>query len=260
MRLQKFISTFLLCVVLHPIDFAQQIDFTNAVICAPGEMNNQLQQAATVLRDVIKEHTNVILPVVHNVSDDKKPLIFICINKKESEIPKHFLLALNKLSATKKDGYKVTLLKGEQTIIVAGNDERGALYGVGYLLRKMELKPGQIFSPDNINISSSPAYPIRGHQLGYRPKTNAYDAWSVEEFDHYIRDLAIFGANSIEIMPPNTDDDSISSHMKLPAIKMIEEQSRICKKYGLDVWMWYPNMGDNYTSPSAIQKELDERI
>ncbi len=48
--------------------------------------------------------------------------------------------------------------------------------------------------------------------------------------------------------------------MKLPAIKMIEEQSRICKKYGLDVWMWYPNMGSDYTSPLSIQEELDERI
>ena len=46
--------------------------------------------------------------------------------------------------------------------------------------------------------------------------------------------------------------------MKLPAIKMIAEQSRICKKYGLDVWMWYPNMGSNYTSSDSIQKELNE--
>jgi hypothetical protein len=73
-------------------------------------------------------------------------------------------------------------------------------------------------------------------------------------FDHYIRDSALFGANSIEIMPPNTDDDFSNSHMVLPAIKMIAEQSRICKKYGLDVWMWYPNMGSNYTSPIQFRK------
>lgn len=46
--------------------------------------------------------------------------------------------------------------------------------------------------------------------------------------------------------------------MKLPAIKMIAEQSRICKKYGLDVWMWYPNMGANYTSPDSIKAHLAE--
>ena len=260
MRFQKFILMFLLCVMLCQINFAQQIDFSNAVIFAPGESNVQLLEAATVLRDVIKEHTNISMPLLHEISNDNKPIIFICIDKKESGIPKKYLIALSKLSSTKNDGYKISFLKNEQTILVAGTDERGALYGIGYLLRKMELKPGQILAPGNINISSSPAYHIRGHQLGYRPKTNAYDAWSVPQFDHYIRDLALFGANSIEIMPPKTDDDSISSHMKLPAIKMIEEQSRICKKYGLDVWMWYPNMGSDYASPFSIEEELDERI
>ncbi len=260
MSSKRFILMFMLCVLIRQTNLAQQADFSHAVILAPQENNTQLQEAATVLRDVIREHTNINLPVLHKISNDKKPVIFICIDKSTRAIPNNYSRELHKLSPTKKDGYKITFLKNQQTIIVAGNDERGALYGVGYLLRKMELKPGQILAPENIAISSSPAYPIRGHQLGYRPKTNAYDAWSVAQFDHYIRDLALFGANSIEIMPPNTDDDSISSHMKLPAITMIEEQSRICKKYGLDVWMWYPNMGTNYTSPVSIQKELDERI
>ncbi len=90
-------------------------------------------------------------------------------------------------------------------------------------------------------------------------KTNAYDAWSVAQFNQYIRDLALFGANSIEIMPPRTDDDFTSKHMKLPAIEMIAEQSRICDEYGLDVWMWYPNMGTDYVHPDSVEKELQER-
>ncbi len=179
MRLQKFLLMFLFCFMLCQINFAQQKDFTNAVIFTPEEGNVQLQEAATVLRDVIREHTSISMPILHEISNDNKPIIFICIDKKESAIPKQYLIALSKLSSTKKDGYKISLLQNKQTILVAGNDERGALYGVGYLLRKMELKPGQILAPGNINISSSPAYPIRGHQLGYRPKTNAYDAWSV---------------------------------------------------------------------------------
>jgi len=97
------------------------------------------------------------------------------------------------------------------------------------------MRDGQILVPENLNIASSPAYPIRGHQLGYRPKTNSYDAWSIGQFDQYIRDLAIFGANSIEIMPPRTDDDFSSVHMQLPAIEMIAEQSKICDSYGMDV-------------------------
>lgn len=238
--------------------FAQLANFSHAKIFCPGQNNAQLKEAVGVLQQVIEEHSNIFLPVSPNLNTHGNPVIVVCTFKQELTFPKAYHTSLNKLSPTGKDGYKITFLKDEQTIIIAGFDERGALYGVGYLLRKMEMRPGQILVPENLNISSTPTYPIRGHQLGYRPKTNAYDAWTVDQFDHYIRDLALFGANSIEIMPPNTDDDFSNSHMKLPAIKMIAEQSRICKKYGLDVWMWYPNMGSNYTSPDSIQKELNE--
>lgn len=211
-----------------------------------------------VLQEEIEEHSNIHLSIVPNLNIQGNPVIVVCTSKQEGTLPKDFYTSLNKLSPTEKDGYKITFLKDEQTVIISGFDERGALYGVGYLLRKIEMRQGQILVPEDLAISSSPKYTIRGHQLGYRPKTNAYDAWTVEQFDHYIRDLVLFGANSIEIMPPNTDDDFSNSHMALPAIKMIAEQSRICKKYGLDVWMWYPNMGSNYISPDSIQKELNE--
>ena len=174
------------------------------------------------------------------------------------KLPEAYKIAIRNLPETGKDGYKIAI-PDNNTVVIAGQDERGTLYGIGYLLRKMELRNGKLSIPGNLTISSTPAYPIRGHQLGYRPKTNAYDAWSVAQYDRYIRDLAIFGVNSIEIMPPRTDDDETSVNMKMPAIQMIVEQSRICKSYGLDVWMWYPNMGSDYTSPDSIKSELDER-
>ncbi|MDP4284149.1 MAG: alpha-glucuronidase family glycosyl hydrolase [Bacteroidota bacterium] len=259
MNLKRLITPLIMCALVPQFTLAQQADFSHAVIFSPKGNSPQLQEAISVLQQVVEEHSNIHLAISSEATENSNPLIVVSINKQEASLPKVFQTALNKLSPTRKDGYKITFLKGKQTILIAGYDDRGALYGVGYLLRKVEMRQGQILVPDNLNISSTPTYPIRGHQLGYRPKTNAYDAWSVDQFDHYIRDLAIFGANSIEIMPPKTDDDSSNDHMKLPAIKMIAEQSRICKKYGLDVWMWYPNMGSDYTSPNSIQKELEER-
>jgi hypothetical protein len=259
MHVKRFILPLFFCVLIHQPTFAQKADFSHAVIFCPRQNNAQLQEAVTVLQQVIEEHSNILLSLVNKAPIDDKPLIVVCIPKQEVAFPQIFFTALNKLSPTGQEGYKITFLRDQQTILVAGYDERGALYGVGYLLRKMELSHGRILVPENLNISSTPTYPIRGHQLGYRPKTNAYDAWSVDQFDHYIRDLALFGANSIEIMPPHTDDDSSNSHMKVPAIKMIAAQSGICKKYGLDVWMWYPNMGNDYTSYKSVQKELEER-
>ena len=45
---------------------------------------------------------------------------------------------------------------------------------------------------------------MRGHQTSYRPKTNSYDAWTVDMWEQYIRDLAVFGANSYELIPPRS--------------------------------------------------------
>jgi len=256
---QKRIASFLvLCVLLASVCVGQPIDFSKASILFSEKKNIKLSKAVQVLQEEIQKRTNLNLPVYDKIANNDKPIIVICIEGQINKLPSIFKSALNKLSATGKDGYKIAFTD-DHSLVIAGHDERGALYGVGRLLRLVEMRTGQVLVPENINISSTPAYPLRGHQLGYRPKTNAYDAWSVAQFDSYIRDLAIFGANSIEIMPPRTDDDPTSVNMKLPAIKMIAEQSRICKEYGLDVWMWYPNMGSNYSSPDSIRKELDER-
>jgi len=73
-----------------------------------------------------------------------------------------------------------------------GTDERGVLYAAGHLLR-MASFTNKLFLFDSSNaIQSTPDYPIRGHQLGYRNTANSYDAWSKEQYEQYIRELAIF--------------------------------------------------------------------
>ncbi|MEI8113181.1 MAG: hypothetical protein WCI54_06105 [Bacteroidia bacterium] len=256
-RYQIAVTLFLFIAITSAV-FGQSADFSNASILFPEKKNLQVVKAVQVLIEEIQKRTNLLLPLTEKYSLKGKPVIVVGVEGQMNKIPETFSAALNKLPNTGKDGYKI-IFPDNNTIVIAGHDERGALYGVGRLLRKVELSPGKILIPENFSVSSTPVYPIRGHQLGYRPKTNAYDAWTVAQYDRYIRDLAIFGANSIEIMPPRTDDDATSVNMKLPAIRMIAEQSRICKEYGLDVWMWYPNMGKDYTSSDSIRKELDER-
>ena len=97
-------------------------------------------------------------------------------------------------------------------MLVAGNDARGVLFGVGRLLRGLRMTPGKVALPDGLNLTSAPRYPLRGHQLGYRPKTNSYDAWDLPQWERYIRELAVFGTNAIELIPPRSDDDADSPH------------------------------------------------
>jgi hypothetical protein len=239
--------------------YSQTLDLTRAKIVCFEKKDKLVLESLTVLQEEIKTRSNVELSISQKWTKDIKPVIAVGLESNLSKFPELYREIISSKPSIEKEGYKIIVLKDSKTVLVIGHDSRGTLYGVGKLLRNMEIRPNQILIPENYQIVSSPKYAIRGHQLGYRPKTNSYDAWSPEQFDDYIRDLAIFGANSIEIMPPRTDDDFTSDHMELPAIEMIKEQSKICDKYGLDVWMWYPNMGTDYTHPDSIKVELEER-
>ncbi|GLU54103.1 alpha-glucuronidase family glycosyl hydrolase [Dyadobacter frigoris] len=238
---------------------AQTLDLSKAQLYTTISDKNTLLRSLEVLQNEVEKRSGTKFQIVKKLPKTGQQIIVIAL---ESDIPKladSYSKALNKLPEIKSEGFKLLAIPTEKTVLIVGKDARGILYGVGRLLRNMEIRQGEIHVEENLAIATSPRYPIRGHQLGYRPKTNAYDAFSVAGFDQYIRDLSLFGANSIEIMPPRTDDDFTSPHMKLPAIKMIVEQSRICKEYGLNVSIWYPNLGKDYANPDSIKKELKER-
>ena len=154
------------------------------------------------------------------------------------------------------EGY--TIRTSGSTVSIIGNDPRGVLYGVGHLLRTLELSPGRVVLPGPLEISTAPRYPLRGHQLGYRPKTNSYDAWDVAMWEQYIRDLVVWGTNAIELIPPRSDDDADSPHFPLPPLRMMIEMSRICAEYGLDVWIWYPALDADYGRPETVEFALRE--
>lgn len=143
-------------------------------------------------------------------------------------------------------------------IVVQGNDERGTLFGIGRFLRELGWGHGQASIADGLDIASSPKYKLRGHQVGYRPKVNTYDAWSPSDFEQYLRDMIIFGTNAVELIPPRSDDDDDSPHFHLSKIDMMAEMSRICEKYGIDVWIWYPAMDKDYSDPAQIEFALKE--
>lgn len=159
------------------------------------------------------------------------------------------------------EGYMLKTYSEEHRdiVFIIGADARGVLYGVGKLLRCLRWEDNLLELDDALDIVTAPASAIRGHQLGYRPKNNAFDAWSVDQFDRYIRELALFGANSIEILPPRTDDHPTSPVMKLEPMKMMVKLAEVIDSYGLDTWLWYPNMGDDYSNPDSIRAELAER-
>ena len=136
---------------------------------------------------------------------------------------------------------------------------RARIYALGRLLREIRLNEGKVLIPERLERSSSPRYPIRGHQLGYRPKTNSYDRWSFSQFEQYVRDLMVFGTNSIELIPPKSDDEPTSYHMPVPPMEMLVKMSEMLDSYGLDVWLWYPAIDEDYTDSQVVKLGLEER-
>src|SRR5262249_38350663 len=135
----------------------------------------------------------------------------------------------DKASASKtetlgKEGYRVHILKPSgkpPAVAVEANDERGILFGVGKLLRELNMTRGHVAVDDALDVTAAPKYLLRGHQLGYRPKTNSYDAWDLPQWEQYIRDLAVFGTNAVELIPPRSDDAADSPHFPLPPMEMM---------------------------------------
>ncbi|HET6572118.1 MAG TPA: hypothetical protein VFG68_00825 [Fimbriiglobus sp.] len=164
--------------------------------------------------------------------------------------------APNDLGTGGKEGYQIGT--SGRAVWVAGNDARGVLFGVGRLLRELRLDRLKVTLPANFSEKSAPRTPLRGHQIGYRPKTNSYDGWTVAMWEQYIHDLAVFGCNAVELIPPRSDDDADSPLFPLPPRRMMAEVSRIAGEYGLDVWVWYPAMDRDYTDPKTVAFALKE--
>src|SRR6266853_4211151 len=241
----KTIGAFGVCCSL-----AAAVDLRTAVIwVAPGAASPE-KKAAGMLSEEIAKRTQIRLEVT-NVAAAGRPVIALGL---ASELGSR----ANGLPAAAQgpDGYRVKA--GANGVVIAGNDARGTLFGAGFLLRRLRMERQVLTVDDTLQVSTAPRYPLRGHQLGYRPKVNAYDGWTPSQFEQYIRDLAVFGTNAVELIPPRSDDDEDSPHFLLPKIEMMVEVSRICKEYGIDVWIWYPAMDKDYSDPATVEFAMKE--
>lgn len=232
------------------------LDLGQAVIVAPSGLNRQETKAVTVLVEEIAKRTQVRLPIQNTLPASGIPAIVVGRTPQLQSVAPRLANGLIPEQAGA-DGFRVQALNGN--VLVAGNDSRGVLFGVGYLLRQMRAERGGILSvPDALKIATVPKQQLRGHQLGYRPKVNAYDGFDVPMWDQYIRDLTIFGTNAIELIPPRSDDADDSPHFPLPKLEMMAEMSRVADDYGLDVWIWYPAMDADYSKPATVEFALKE--
>jgi hypothetical protein len=222
------------------------------------------QKAVALLVDEIAARTRLRLSVSNSWPvEPKTPLIVIGSAAAIKKLPEGALSATvaTEINQLRAEGYHLqaqTSPKRVPVVVVAGHDARGVLFGVGKLMRSLRMSRDRIELDVPLNVTTSPVLAIRGHQLGYRPKTNSYDAWDLPQWEQYIRDLAVFGCNAIELIPPRSDDAADSPHFPRPQMEMMIGMSQLAADYGLDVWIWYPAMESSYPNAAAIKAVVKE--
>jgi len=235
------------------------VDVSEAKIVILNPKSRIQVSAADMLRDEIEKRTRIGLEVVTLPPPGGVPAIVIGVGR---EVTGEYPLPVGLRLPQEADGYALWIdaeKRRAATVCLAGVDNRGALFAAGRLLRVLKMSRDRVGIDEGIRIATAPAYSLRGHQLGYRPKTNSYDGWTVAMWEQYYRDMVVFGMNALELIPPRSDDDDDSPHFPLAQMEMMVEMSQLADDYGLDVWIWYPAIDDDYSDPVTVEFALKER-
>jgi hypothetical protein len=238
---------------------AAAVDLSKAVVVIPSDLSPQEKKAVALLVDEVAKRTQLRWSTATEwPKGDGAAVVAV---GREAGLAKSFprtAAALKRVAAPGgAEGYRVLTEQGP-TVLVVGNDARGVLFGVGRLLRELRLERFAARLPAGFQEASAPKVPLRGHQLGYRPKTNSYDGWNLAQWEQYYRDLAVFGTNAIELIPPRSDDEPDSPLFPAPQLETMAGMSRLADEYGLDVWIWYPAMDEDYSKPETVEFALKE--
>ena len=249
-------------VLLGSVDFraaAQQLDLSQAVVVvSPGERGPAEKMAATILTEELAKRTNIELAVQDSWPTTGRPVI--AITTRQSKTPWSVRVPRAEgehLPQARPEGFAVGVVEGKDNeppcVFVVGADSRGAMFGVGRLLRALECDAGEIKLDASFDVATAPEYPARGHELGYRARANSYDAWSREQYDQYIREQILFGMNCVQNIP--FEDTRVNELMQLSRQEMNRTIGEICARYDVDYWVWTP-VEFSLTDRALRQQEL----
>ncbi len=235
----------------------KQLDLSKAVILVspaiPAPINTTAPQ---VLNEEVAKRTALQLKTADN--PDNKTIIVLALSTDKELFGMAVPVAEgNDRPELKKEGFRLyfSTENGKSILWIIGADARGILYGIGNFLRIAKMEQGVLQLPEAIDFASSPEYPLRGHQFGYRNTANSWDAWTVEQFEQHFREQILFGANSFEDIP--FQDGPPSVHMKIPREEMNIHISEICNKYDAEYWIWVPadiDLKDKKLRQSELEK------
>jgi len=244
MRRMFSTMSFIFCLVATCSAHAESLDLTKAtVLVRAGDLPPAEKIASTILVEEVERRTGVRWKVVTECPEASiGPIIAISTVAHIPAWHAHFIpTASGPMPEKKAEAFAIGRLPtfgGPEKLLVRGHDPRGAMFGVGKLLRSLTWGKGQVSIESDFESSEAPDRPLRGHQIGYRDTANSWDAWTYDQFEQYFRDMVIFGANAVENIPFH--DARLPRVMKYTRQEMNTKFGELCEKYDLDHWIWVP--------------------
>ena len=188
-------------------DTSSKVDLSDSVIVSGSDM--RAIKAAQFLQTEIQNRTGITLATSTSMPAGTVAAIVV---GNIGYYPAPYTLPPGLSVPTENEGYALWVSKAARTaptVYLVGRDDKGALFATGMLIRKLALARNYIRLDDTVKIESSPAHPMRGHQmLTSTQSEDRFVNWrSVEQLEQYIRDLALFGTNTIEPSGPDDVDE-----------------------------------------------------
>ena len=222
-------------------------DLSGAVIFTAEDSTVQAK-AAEMLQDEIAKRTGIEPPITDVTPEPGAAAIVLGTVDTITEVPEDVAVPEKAESyAIWADGPSVKLV---------GRDDRGALFAAGRLLRLLTMRQGELALDPETRLTATPRYRVRGHELGFRHTSNTYDKWDLAQYEQYIRDLVVFGANMVQLIP-NMDPELVDGpHMDGTIWDTTEQLTELIGSYGLDVWFWFPPSEDEPLVGDGGEKAL----
>ena len=163
------------------------------------------------------------------------------------------------------------LQRSGRVISVIGMNQRSVLFGIGKLVRSMNLAVTRSINslPQrnmtlNLSLISQQTYaasvPVRGQMISNRQggSANTYMGWSIEQFEEYVVDMACFGNNEISMILLSNQSDSAMYQMDPDSF--ISKAASFVDSLDLFFSLWAPfvlypaSIPSNFTSLARLDR------
>ncbi|MBQ6266598.1 MAG: hypothetical protein IJK64_02370 [Clostridia bacterium] len=152
-----------------------------------------------------------------------------------------------------RDGYAIETDGDCLTLKASGM--RGWIYAIGLLLRRIVPCKGGAQVINDLTGVYTPYKAIRGHQLGYRPTPNTYDAWHLSDYRSYYLDLMFFGVNTIEHIPYQSGHSERNRLMQYDEEDFLVATAKDMDALDLDLSLWFPNVTEETDAQAAARHD-----